>query len=167
MMMQALQAGGLECLVDQERPADIHNPGGYFECQRVKSLKSDSSWLADHQGKAVKIIYRLLPFVPKEVPCRVIFMRRNLDEVVSSQDKMLGAADALPWAQIFQKELNSVLARIRELPNVQLEEFDYARCVEAPDEVFRALSEFLEFELDYQSMVSVVNPKLYRNRSDS
>ena len=46
LMMQMLQAGGLTLISDNYRPADQHNPNGYFEYEKVKSLDADNScWI--------------------------------------------------------------------------------------------------------------------------
>ena len=60
MMMSMLQAGGMDLLTDNERKADIDNPRGYFEFERVKKVKEDPSWLKDTGGRAVKMVARLL-----------------------------------------------------------------------------------------------------------
>jgi hypothetical protein len=38
MMMAMLEAGGVPIMTDAEREADIDNPKGYFEYERVKNL---------------------------------------------------------------------------------------------------------------------------------
>ena len=43
----------------------------------------------EDRGQAVKVIYLLLYDLPPGHPYRVIFMRRDLDEVLASQSKML------------------------------------------------------------------------------
>ena len=52
-------------------------------------LAQDSSWLEEARGKAVKIIYRLLPHLPPHLDYRVLFMERDLNEVYDSQQDML------------------------------------------------------------------------------
>src|SRR6188768_3994121 len=90
MMMQMLQAGGLEILTDAVRTPDGSNPKGYLEFEAVKDLdKPPPPWLAGARGKAVKIVSSLVRWLPEGHDYRVIFMRRNLDEVILSQNKML------------------------------------------------------------------------------
>ena len=45
MMMRMLEAGGIELIADNIRKADEDNPHGYFEFEKVKKIKDDSSWL--------------------------------------------------------------------------------------------------------------------------
>src|SRR3954453_23767362 len=91
MMMQMLRAGGLELVTDAVRIADDSNPKGYFELEAVKDLDkgAPAPWLADARGKAVKIVSSLIPYLPETSQYQVLFMTRNLDEVIASQNRML------------------------------------------------------------------------------
>jgi hypothetical protein len=93
MAMRMLEAGGLPIVTDGLRRADLANPKGYYEFEAVKGLdkQADTAWLADARGKAVKIISFLLTYLPESYDYRVVFMRRDLGEVVASQNQMLDA----------------------------------------------------------------------------
>ena len=93
MAMRMLEVGGLPVVTDGVREADPSNPGGYYELERVKELDKggDSSWLRQARGKGVKIISLLLTYLPESYDYQVIFMRRDLDEILASQNKMLEA----------------------------------------------------------------------------
>lgn len=82
MMMQMLSVGGVSVLTDDIRASDHDNLNGYFEFEPVKTIKSDSSWFEGARSKAVKIIYALLTDLPTTYEYRLIFMRRNLQEIV-------------------------------------------------------------------------------------
>src|SRR4026209_2745330 len=81
MMMQMLQAGGLEILTDAVRTPDGSNPKGYFEFEAVKDLDKGQApaWLAGARGKAVKIVSSLVRWLPESNDYQVIFMQRNLN----------------------------------------------------------------------------------------
>ena len=91
MMMRMLDAAGVPVLVDGVRQADEDNPRGYFELERVTHLEQDDdkSWVRDARGKALKVISQLLQELPPENFYRVIFLQRDLDEVLASQNRML------------------------------------------------------------------------------
>ena len=93
MMMQMLEAGGLEILTDGRRTADESNPHGYYELERVKTLEKseDTSWLTDARGKAVKIIAFLLRYLPENLNYKVIFVHRDMDEVLGVIARTLAA----------------------------------------------------------------------------
>jgi hypothetical protein len=89
MLMQMLAAGGMPVLTDSVREADENNPRGYFEFEPVKKLFRGADWLPEAKGKAVKIVAPLLLGLPRGLPCRVIFIERDLDEILDSQAKMI------------------------------------------------------------------------------
>jgi hypothetical protein len=88
-MMQMLDAGGIEVVTDRVRKADVDNPRGYFEFETAKQVQKDASWLPQTRGKAFKIVSQLLYQLPPTERYRIVFMRRDLDEILTSQEKML------------------------------------------------------------------------------
>ena len=64
LMMQMLAAGGLPVLADGERKADVDNPKGYLEWERIKQLPKDPASIAEGEGKVVKVISQLLLSLP-------------------------------------------------------------------------------------------------------
>lgn len=90
MMMRILEAGGLPPLTDGIRTADRDNPNGYYEFEPVKQTARDASWLAQAEGRAVKLVYLLLRDLPRDRPYRVVFMhRRRIHVGVSHQQPAL------------------------------------------------------------------------------
>ena len=88
-MMQMLAAGGMPVLTDGRRGADADNPAGYFELEAVKAIARDPGFLDRAAGKAVKIVHAMLNHLPIDRDYRVILMRRDRDDVLMSQRKML------------------------------------------------------------------------------
>jgi sulfotransferase family protein len=174
MMMNMLAAGGLEILADGERVADIDNPKGYFELERIKNLEkeTDKSYLRAARGKAVKVISFLIKDLPGENDYRVLFMRRDLDEVLASQQKMidrLESADSDAEAAAMKEAFRNDIARVRMLcrtrPNFALREIRYKDAVADPAAASRAVNEFLGGRLDEAAMRAAVDAALYRNRA--
>jgi len=95
MAMKMLEAGGMELVVDNIRTADEDNPKGYYEDERVKDLAEteDKPWLREARGKVIKVVSSLLNHLPDDNRYKVVFMRRNLYEVLASQTKMLVRRD--------------------------------------------------------------------------
>lgn len=175
MMMQMLDAGGIEPITDGLRPPDTDNPEGYLEYEPVKDLEHarDKAWLRGARGRAVKIIAFLLEHLPETHNYRVVFMNRRLDEVLDSQSTMLdrlGEADETDNGRMRQLYINH-LARTRTMlshrPHFQVHHVRYADVIEDPLGNARAVSHFLGRGLDTEAMASVVRPELYRNRADT
>src|SRR5579864_3170002 len=89
LMMQMLDCGGIAVVTDNIRTADTDNPRGYYEYEQVKKIKEDNSWLPQTRGKAFKMVSQLLYELPATERYRIIFMQRDLDEMLLSQEKML------------------------------------------------------------------------------
>ena len=89
LAMQMLRAGGITLLTDRVRPPDEDNPRGYHEFEPVRQTARDPAWLKAAQGKAVKMVFRLLYDLPPDYTYRVVLMTRKLEEVVASQRVML------------------------------------------------------------------------------
>ena len=60
LMMQMLAAGGMPILSDGERQADVDNPRGYLEWERIKQLPKDPSCIAETDAQAVSATPLLL-----------------------------------------------------------------------------------------------------------
>ena len=89
LMMQMLHCGGVPALTDNVRERDEDNPRGYYELEAVKRTRNDASWLDDAAGRVVKLVHLLLYDLPPPRSYRVVFMKRDLNEVVRSQGVML------------------------------------------------------------------------------
>jgi hypothetical protein len=173
MAMAMLQAGGLAVVTDGLRAADASNPKGYFEFERVKELDKpgDHAWLAEARGKAVKIISFLLTYLPESYDYQVIFMRRDLDEIVASQNKMLeargearGAEDARLKA-LYVEHLAQVERFLSRRDCFSTLMLDYANVLAAPAGEAARVNAFLGGTLDAERMAAVADRALYRNRS--
>src|SRR5574342_806932 len=90
MMMRMLETGGLPVMTDHIRIPDESNPKCYYEFEQVKQLKEgNTGWISEGKGKVVKIISALLEYLPPGHKYRIVFMQRNMDEILASQREML------------------------------------------------------------------------------
>jgi hypothetical protein len=173
MMMSALQAGGMPLVLDRIRGADANNPKGYYEFERVKQLpKGDTRWLKDARGKAVKIISALLTFLPPDYNYRVIFMERDLDEIMASQQRMLERSgkplqserDNESVRASSQQHLEEIHAWLKAQDWIQTHTVSYNDILRIPEEKFAEVVAFLNNQVDPEVMASVVDPGLYREK---
>ena len=172
MMMKMLEAGGLPPMTDNLRTADVDNPKGYYEFERVKKLEEgDVAWLPEAEGKVVKVISALLKHLPDGYEYRVIFMRRNMGEILASQKKMLQnrgeATDVVSdeeIAALFDKHLQHIRQWIESHPNVSVLYLHYSDVLADPLPQARRVNAFLGNTLNVEAMALTVDPDLYRNR---
>jgi hypothetical protein len=172
MMMQMLAAGGVELLADEERAPNVDNPHGYFEFAPVRRLRDEAGWFPEALGRAVKVIYVLLKSLPDDVAVRIVFMQRDLVEVVDSQRAMLARSgspdDVLPperMIEIFQAQLDMMLGWVSQQPRLQLLQVSHAEAIRDPASGAQAVNEFLGGGLDVAAMAAVVDPALYHQRA--
>ncbi len=171
MAMSAIAAGGIEPLIDHIRQADEDNPKGYFEFERVKKIQKDEEWLDEAVGKVVKMVYKLLYDLPDRYQYRVVFMRRDMNEVLASQAKMLkrsgkpaGAAD-YRIRLLLASELIKCEAWLAQQPNFKVLYINHGDMIHNTDEETGKINTFLDGGLDTAAMASVVDHSLYRNRN--
>jgi len=173
MMMKVLEAGGLPVVTDKQRTADEDNPKGYFEFERVKQLdKGDTAWVGEAQGKVVKVISALLEYLPPAYPYRVIFIRREMSEILASQKKMLerrgeptDRVSDEELARLFSKHVQKVETWLRGQSNFSVLYVDYNKMLADPLPYVRQVNQFLGGALEEQKMAGMVDPSLYRNRA--
>jgi len=170
MMMKMLEAGGLEVLVDHIRKPDEDNPKGYYELEKAKKIKQDASWLPEAQGKVFKMVSMLLRDLPLGRRYKIIFMKRNMEEILASQKKMLtrlGQDSGTPdeeMGRLFGKHLKDIENWLEGQPHMDVVYISYNDILENPQENLHTLNQFLENRLDVQKMVTVVDRALYRQR---
>jgi predicted AlkP superfamily phosphohydrolase/phosphomutase/tetratricopeptide (TPR) repeat protein len=171
LMMQMLEAGGVPVLTDQKRSADENNPRGYYELEAVRNLRKDKRWLSEAQGKSVKVISQLLPYLPAKYNYKVIVMIRDLSEIVQSQHKMLvrmgkKKADTYParLEMAFRNQMLRVKDWLQANYNVAYLFINYRDVIENPAEAAMKVSQFLGFSLDVPRMAAQVDTSLYRTK---
>jgi hypothetical protein len=172
MAMKMLEAGGLPVVTDGLRSADEDNPKGYYEDERVKDLHQveDKAWLREARGKVVKIISFLLKSLPADNNYQVVFMHRNLREIVASQNKMLarrGERSETPderALQLLEQEVRDARFFLRR-PHFEVLELTYGATLESARPQAERMAAFLGQSLDVERMAQVVDVQLYRNRS--
>ena len=169
LMMQMLVSGGIEAVSDNIREADIDNPKGYLEFEKVKKLKEDSSWIPETRGKVFKMVSQLLYDLPTSEEYRVVFMDRDFDEMLDSQDKMLKrlGRPSAPREDIkrsFRSHLDKLFKWLADQKHIKILRVSYNELIESPEEQIARVVAFLDRRPDAQRMAATIDPNLYRNR---
>ena len=171
LMMQMIKEGGIPVLTDDLRQPDQNNPRGYLEYEKVKALKKDNTWLPEAEGKAVKVISHLIYELPTDLHYKVVFMVRNLDEVIASQSSMLdrmgrhGApVTTVELKRVFQKHLEQIRDFLAKNTSFESLFVDHHDLVTNPAKEVQRVNEFFGGKLDTAKMVAMVDQSLYRER---
>lgn len=173
MMMQMLANAGMPLFTDDARQADESNPRGYFEHEAVKRLGRDRSWLKEAQGKAVKIIAPLLFSLPARYAYKIIFMLRDVQEVVQSQRSMLArqgkltenAPTAAALARAYRRQVLKVMRWAERQHHLSMLYLNYADVIQSPLAQAERVSQFLNNALLPAAMAAVVESDLYREHA--
>ena len=177
MMMQMIEAAGMPILTDAVRVPDRSNPRGYFEHEAVKRLARESSFVRGASGMALKVVSPLLPRLPSGPHYRIVLMKRDMDEVLRSQARMMGGAAANSPANregedgilraAFTKSVAQARAWIEKDPNTLVLEIEHGEALCEPLQIARRVAEFIgtSSEADaLASMAAAVDTSLYRTR---
>ena len=166
MMMRMLKEAGLPLYIDETRTADSFNPDGYFEHEAVKKIGENQDWIAEARGKAVKVVYPLLRYLPASENYLVIAMKRPLTDVVASQEVMKGrqrekVMNNFPFqmALNLQKEEERIERWLDSQPHMEVANVDFKNCIEEPERILQELAEFLHRELNISRAVKVPQRK--------
>jgi len=173
MAMKMIEAAGFEIVQDGIRTADTDNPKGYYELEQVKDLDKPGSktWLRAHRGKAVKVISFLLRDLPYDNDYRIVFMHRNIEEVLASQQKMLTRRGETSestddrMAEVYQDHLIKVKNLIKARDNFECLELHYTDVLADGAAQARKMAEFLGVPEKADAMAAQVDQALYRNRA--
>ena len=175
MAMKMLDVGGLPLVTDGLRTADEDNPKGYYEFEPVKGLKEqkDKSWLREARGQGIKVISFLLDELPPENNYKVLFMRRNLTEILASQTKMLDRRGETSETEdermmaLWNAHLEKISFQLRFRPWFETLTLEYAQILAEPREHARLVARFVGKGLDVSKMAEVADRSLYRNRASA
>jgi tetratricopeptide (TPR) repeat protein len=189
LMMQILEAAGLRIFTDNVREADESNQKGYYEYQKVASLRhsADRSWLEGARGAALKVVAPLLSALPLRLPpgggnagngaifhYRVIYMEREIEEILLSQEHFLkrigkeSGASAGANGNVAQAYLQQVRDAKRWCASkgVNAISVDYRELVARPKTAIAEVAAFLGVNGRIPEMFACVDPSLYRSRKE-
>ena len=169
--MRMLAEGGVPVMSDQIRRPDPDNPNGYFELETVRQMQAGNvEWLENAGGKAVKIISALLEYLPSDYSYKIIFLEREIQEILASQHKMLDHRNEKPKAddQEIERQIKQHLSAMRpwlvRQPNMEVLYINYNQLMTRPEPFCEQVSDFLDRPLDQPRMLAVPDRQLYRNR---
>lgn len=173
LMMQILEGAGVPILQDGARAPDASNPHGYFEHSAVRRSAHDVGWLDQAPGHAVKVIHALLEHLPRDRTYALILMRRPIEEVVASQDRMLarlgreaGPLPAARVAAVLAAQLAAAIDLLGREPCFSWRAVDFHALIADPEATIGAVTRFLGLDARAADLAPLVDPGLHRERSE-
>lgn len=167
VMMQMLHAGGLPVGFDDSRPPDDHNPRGYFELaggKAISRLMDGTFDLASNKGRIVKITAYGLQYLPTG-NYKIVYMLRNIDEVMDSMQKMGSPVDR-EKDRILLRKLNRFCFNLMDRrDDIDYLKVNYRDIIDNPRKEIDRIGRFLGHTFDPEQAVRAVDSGLYRNRA--
>lgn len=169
LMMQIMNKSEIPVFSDGQRENDINNPEGYFELEAVKGIVMNNSFLDEAKGQVVKIVSPLPIYLNLNHNYKVIFMRREMDEILRSQEKMLDkdqVSEREKFRTIYDFHLKKTYRFFKEneIPYIDV---SYNELVSDPESEIQKVITFCGLQTNIEELVKVVKPDLYRNRNEN
>ncbi len=166
LMMQILEQVPIEILTDNQREKDDNNPEGYYELEAVKGIVRNNDFLKSAQGKAIKVVAPLPQFLDLNLSYRVIFMRRDMEEILRSQEIMLNkdqASEREKFRTIYDLHLKKTYQffLMNQIPFIDI---SYSSLVQEQEAEISKLIDFLGVEASVDCLSKCVKKELYRNK---
>ncbi len=169
MMMQILQAGRLPTAFDNMRKADENNLQGYFELEGgkiINKLMDKTFPMEKYRGRFIKITAFGLTFLPKR-SYKILYMERNLEEVMNSMEKMAKITDENrgETKESFKKLNEKVKKDIQSREDVDVLFVNYNGILTSPEENIQKICDFLILPNScLTEMIGAIDKRLYRQR---
>lgn len=166
MMMQALEAGGLEAIRSNAREqmnenyGDEHykpNPNGFYEPDDWGRL----DFPRGYEGKLVKVMYDRITRIAVG-NYKVVFMMRDPEEIRQSFEAFFGRAPAI---KKYNEIMLHVLELLRNRKDMSVDVFRYEDVIENPIWAFTLLKQY-GWPIDIDAASAKVERKLYRFKKE-
>lgn len=167
MVMHMLEKGGVECVYNNNRPADEFNRNGYFLNSIVRNLADADSFYEQVNGKAIKLYLKGIQLVPSKFKYKFIFITRDLLECLNSQDQIKKQDKFFnipnyPTKRIegISQAITNFEAWVEKSKNIEMLTVDYNSILKSPKESSENIAEFIGRKMDIEAMVSATDPSL-------
>jgi len=112
----------------------------------------------------------LLFHLPANFRYKIIFMERDIEEILISQEKMLGKRkrkDTVHFQLVksFTDTIKKAKSWANEQQNVDILFISYQDAINNPTAIAKKVNDFLGGSLKKENMIKAVDKKLYRNKS--
>ncbi len=166
MMMQILYLGGMKVAFDHKRKPDEHNPKGYFELEGgkiINRLMDGVFPMEKYDDMVIKVTAYGLKFLP-EGNYKIIYMTRDLDEIMDSMEKMSGPINREKEKPVFERLNKYAIKLMEKRDDIDFILVRYNDVIENPRKEIERVNKFLSGKLNVENAIKAVDPKLYRNR---
>ncbi len=167
LVMEMLQEGGMDLLTDATQ--NLFRPSGpdAFDYQPVRRLRQDNGWLFRAQDRALKVEAELLPFLNERYQYKVLFVERDLEDIIKSKLEMLsrlGSRTPVASAKLLAGSIALKNARIKnwlvKQKNIATLFIPYSKLLNFPTEQAFRINDFIGGWLKIPDMIASVEHRL-------
>ena len=167
MMMQMLQAGGIELVYDEKYlPPNKFNENGFFEYSNPDELLADPDFRKSIDGKAINVVAHQFIYIPYTARknMKVIWIERELKSIWASQcqvNKSSIVEPILDWDEFLH-----ITGHMINLAMKELKTYNDHVCVSfremttLPHMTAKDIFHFVERDFDIEKAAAVVSPRL-------
>jgi len=166
MMMQMLEAAGFPIAQDGSRPADEHNPKGYYEIEGgkvIRKLMDGTFDISKYNDMFIKITSYGLKFLP-EGKYKIIYMVRDIEEILDSTQKMDKALDRERAKPLLEKLNQFCIQLMENRGDMEYLIVRHRAVINNPELEITKIASFMGEPVDKEEAIKVIDQKLWRNR---
>lgn len=176
MLMQMLEAGGIEVATNVDDIYDEHNPNGYYDHDTILNVDQknpkpySTEFFESLKGNAIKVYAGYIRLLPKNFNYKIIFVERALEEVWASRLKSAhnkrnkGRFFAIQKREKMQMIINNTKKYITN-QDINLLNLLYPEIIQNPKDATKRISTFLNSQLNEDSMIGVVDSSLHKEKA--
>jgi hypothetical protein len=167
-----LEAGGIPIAYSETRKPDVHNPKGYYELEGgkiINRLIQGTFAFESFKGSFIKITAYGLSYLPPGL-YKIIYMERNLEEVLDSMEKMAQITDENreETKQSFKKLNEKIIKDIQTKKNTDVLLVNYNDILNDSHTNIGKICKFIgPYDYDTSQMIAVIDSTLYRQRRNT
>ncbi len=169
LTMRILLNAGMPIATDDKREANKDNKHGYFEVdQIINKIKDNPKIIFNFDNKVLKVIHYGLQFFPKG-NYKIIYIKRGLDEVMISMEKMIGKPDPKrkETKRIFAEFAEKVKKLMKERNDMAVLIINHRDLLTNPEPVIDKIIEFYGIAPSKkEDMLKAIDSSSYRNRAN-
>ena len=169
MIMQILCAVHVPVAFDDLRLPDENNPKGYFELEGgkiINKLMNGTFPLQKYQGQFIKITAYGLLYLPKG-KYKIIYIERNLEEILDSMQKMSPIVDLEPekTKESFMRLNKKVKHEIHMRQDIEVLFVNFNDIIISPKNHIERICSFIQIPTSCSTkMIDAIENRLYRQK---
>ena len=175
IVMRMLEMGGAKLFTDDAKKADEFNPHGYYEYSKTYDLHHNKNFVKlIGEDQITKLYASQLPFLPRQNQYRIVFVERDLQEILQSRHAIkvaqkkakAGNFDMMAFAKLGMRteRINKWLDTRQNLEVLRLQ---YKDILENPVEAAQKIADFYpELDLNVAEMAKGVDLELVKKETE-